>query len=110
MRKSYVQIGGKLAEKTGQNTAILAGKNYYNFAGHWVAEDEPGPSAPAIMPDIQPYRSMIDGSMITSRSQHRAHLRAHGMVEVGNERVTNPKPTWTAARGLREELIARIKG
>ena len=35
--------------------------------------------------EIQPYKSMIDGTMITSRSQHREHLRKHGCVEVGND-------------------------
>ena len=38
-----------------------------------------------VMPDIQPYRSMIDGSLITSRSVHRSHLKQHGCVEVGND-------------------------
>lgn len=38
-----------------------------------------------IIGDIQPYKSMIDGTMITSRSKHRAHLRQHGCVEIGNE-------------------------
>lgn len=38
-----------------------------------------------VMPDIQPYKSMIDGSIINSRSTHRDHLRSHGCVEVGNE-------------------------
>lgn len=42
-------------------------------------------NAPMIMGDIQPYKSMIDGRMITSRSQHRSHLKQHGMIEVGNE-------------------------
>lgn len=41
--------------------------------------------AAMVMGDIQPYRSHIDGSLITTRSQHRAHLRSHGCVEVGNE-------------------------
>lgn len=35
--------------------------------------------------DIEPYQSMIDGTMITSRSQHRAHLKEHGATELGNE-------------------------
>lgn len=39
--------------------------------------------------DIQPYRSMVTGEMIESRSQHRAHLKQHGKVEIGNEM---PKP------------------
>ena len=40
-----------------------------------------------VMPDIQDYRSIIDGSRITSRSHHRAHMRQHGVEEVGNERI-----------------------
>lgn len=37
------------------------------------------------MPDIEPYRSMADGSIIGGRAQHREHLRRHNCVEVGNE-------------------------
>lgn len=40
---------------------------------------------PDVMPDIAPYKSMIDGRMITSRSQHREHLRDNGCFEIGNE-------------------------
>lgn len=44
-----------------------------------------------VLPDIAPYRSMIDGSVVGSRSRHREHLRAHGCIEVGNE-VQAPRP------------------
>lgn len=40
---------------------------------------------PYILSDIREYPSMVTGEMITSRSQHRAHLREHGCIEVGNE-------------------------
>ena len=40
---------------------------------------------PSITPDIKPYKSMITGEMITGRSQHREHLKRHGVQEVGNE-------------------------
>jgi hypothetical protein len=39
-----------------------------------------------VIGDINPYRSTIDGSVIGSRSTHRAHLKQHGCVEVGNEK------------------------
>ncbi|WP_250518604.1 FmdB family zinc ribbon protein [Caballeronia sp. ATUFL_M1_KS5A] len=42
-------------------------------------------TAPYVAADMQPYQSMIDGSWITSRSRHNAHLKAHGCIEVGNE-------------------------
>lgn len=44
-------------------------------------------AAPMIIRDIGEYRSPLDGSMITSRSQHRDHMRAHDVVEVGNEKI-----------------------
>ena len=57
---------------------------YVNGVAHEKGT-EPSRSGPMVMPDIKPYRSMIDGSEITSRSRHREHLRAHGYQEIGNE-------------------------
>ena len=53
-----------------------------------AAEDYGGPSsekASYIAPDIKPYRSTITGEMITSRSQHREHLKQHNCFEIGND-------------------------
>lgn len=59
-----------------------------------------------VMPDIQPYRSMIDGSVITSRSRHREHLKAHGCVEVGNDSSLNrQKQPIKSPPGLKEKII-----
>jgi hypothetical protein len=43
------------------------------------------PAGPFVVGDIQPYRSMATGEMIGSRSHHRAHLKQHGLIEIGNE-------------------------
>jgi hypothetical protein len=60
-----------------------------------------------IMRDIQPYRSMIDGSVISSRSRHREHLSAHGCVEVGNEtKHLKQRPVQTPP-GLKD-TVARL--
>ena len=45
-----------------------------------------------VLGDIQPYKSMITGEMINGRRQHREHLRQHGCIEVGNEKITPRKP------------------
>ena len=42
-----------------------------------------------VVPDIQPYRSVVTGERIRGRSHHREHLRQHGLIEIGNEK---PKP------------------
>ena len=92
MRKSFVQIGGKLYEK---GVDMLPERKSSNFQ---------------IMPDIKPYKSMIDGTMITSRSQHREHLRAHGCVEVGNDSslYRQPKPLQPPP-GLKDRLIENAR-
>lgn len=58
-----------------------------------------------IMPDIKPYRSMLTGEMVESRSKHRELLKAHGCIEVGNEtKHLQPKPKKLPP-GLKETLI-----
>lgn len=65
----------------------------------------PEPRSALVMPDIQPYKSMIDGSEITSRSRHREHLRAHGCIEIGNEtKYLQPKPMQSPP-GLKDTII-----
>lgn len=68
--------------------------------------------APQVIKDIDPYISQIDGSVITSRSQHRDHLKAHGCVEVGNEKMEPRKESWIEKKeqkeALRQEIAARI--
>jgi hypothetical protein len=51
-----------------------------------------------VMPDIKPYRSMIDGSVINSRSKHRVHLLDHDCIEVGNEKVDRKTPKLPPAK------------
>lgn len=63
-------------------------------------------SAPMVMPDIKPYTSMIDGQTINSRSIHRDHLRQHGCIEIGNEKLT-AKP-MTPLPGLRDQLARAV--
>jgi hypothetical protein len=69
-------------------------------------------NAPMVMADIQPYKSMINGEMITSRSQHRSHLKQHGMVEIGNEvkahMATKQSPQPDRA-GIRRDLIETMR-
>lgn len=45
-----------------------------------------------VMPDIEPYKSMVTGEYIGSRSTHRKHLVQHKVVEVGNEKLPERKP------------------
>lgn len=67
MRHRYIFVGGELVEVT---------DNY---------QPESRKTSWQSMPDIAPYRSMLDGKIINSRSSHREHLRDHGCVEVGND-------------------------
>lgn len=88
MRKTFVQVNGILYEKG----------------------TEPTSDAPMVMPDIKPYRSMIDGSLITSRSRHREHLKAHGYQEVGNDSSLNRVPSIPEVNpeGRKELIRAQV--
>lgn len=70
--------------------------------------DAPRPprKGPYIMSDIGAYKSMITGQMITSRSEHRDHLRAHGCIEVGNEM---PQPIREELPPVRDDLRAALQ-
>ena len=71
-----------------------------------VPKDEyvpPASDAPFIVGDIAPYRSMITGEVIPGRRQHREHLRQHGCIEVGNEKLTPRTPT-TARDDVKRDI------
>lgn len=64
-------------------------------------------NAPMVMGDIQPYISQADGSLISSRGQHRAHLRQHNCIEIGNEikaHMAQSKPKGPPP-GLKDTII-----
>ena len=75
----------------------------------WVREELGKHTKPGhqIMLDIQPYKSMVDGSMITSRSKHREHLRQHNCIEIGNETMQNTPPP---VQNNRREMLHRRLG
>jgi hypothetical protein len=65
MRRRFVMRGGRLVELD-------------------LEAPQPRAVAPMIISDIEPYRSIRTGEMITGRAQHREHLRQYGLEEVGN--------------------------
>ena len=83
MKRTFVQIDGVLYERG----------------------SEPVSAGQMVMPDISPYRSQIDGSIIASRGQHREHLKQHGCVEVGNENIVKDMRNFDVAPQQRRELI-----
>ena len=89
MKKRFIQFGLELRE----------------VPWNWF----PDPQADYhVMPDIKPYRSMIDGSVIPSRSRHREHLRGHRCIEIGNETralMAKVKPLESPP-GLHDQLVA----
>lgn len=62
-----------------------------------------------VMGDITPYKSMIDGSMISSRSRHREHLKQHGCVEVGNDSsLQRQRGPLQSPPGLKETIARNV--
>lgn len=89
-RRTYVSVRGHARSIPALYTYKgLDGRNYVHpdYGGDWSGveclSDLP---TPMLMRDIGEYTSVLDGSRISSRSQHRDHMRQHGVVEVGNEK------------------------
>lgn len=60
-----------------------------------------------VMPEIAPYRSMIDGSLIDSRAKHREHLNMHGYRVVEPEEIKPRSEMPDVDPKGRKEAIAR---
>lgn len=97
MRSRYVYKDGKIVYAEERGEVIVNEMPYTVPANYYV------------MGDIQPYTSMVDGSLITSRSHHRAHLKQHGCVEVGNDSslFKPPKPRQSPP-GLKDAIIHAV--
>ena len=85
---------------------------YENGQMIFLREDYSSPersdlACPMIMRDIEPYQNMINGGIITSRSEHRELLKRHNCVEVGNEKM---ETRVSAPTDKRRELISRQLG
>jgi hypothetical protein len=76
MRTTYVHSRGKLVEKRKQQAAT----------GY------------AVISDIDPFTSPIDGSILSSRSQVREHERKHQVRQCGNDYTSSEKPSWWDSR------------
>ena len=65
-------------------------------------------TGPQVIRDIDPYKSMVTGEMITSRTRHRDHLRAHGVVEVGNDTSHMKQAPQAPKSNARKRTLASI--
>ena len=72
-RKSYIQIGGKLIDKS-----------------TLVHSDAPG--APAILGDVPDFISPIDGTVVSGRAGLRDHCKRHDVVPTAELTGCTPKP------------------
>lgn len=61
-----------------------------------------------VITDLQPYKSPLDGKWITTRSDHRKHMREHGVIEVGNEKLTRPATKPYDPKTLKQDIAQAI--
>jgi hypothetical protein len=91
-RRTYVSVRGHRRSVPSVYTYRgTDGRNYVHpdFGGDWagIANMSAAVEAPMILAKFPEYVSTLDGSYITDRGQHRDHMRAHGVIEVGNEKM-----------------------
>jgi peroxiredoxin len=66
--------------------------------------------APMVISDIEGYVSQVDGSYIDSRSKHKAHLKQHRMIELGNDVPTQHRAVDVSSKSkeARKRQIAEL--
>lgn len=69
---------------------------------HYRKRNQKHGESPQYMKDIEPYKSTLDGTIINSRSAHKAHLRINGCIEVGNEKI---EKKYEPAPGLTQDIV-----
>lgn len=72
-RKSYIQIGGKLVDKS---TLVY----------------QDAQATPAILSDVPDFVSPIDGTVVSGRAGLREHCRRHDVVPTAELAGLSPKP------------------
>lgn len=82
--RSYVSVRGHSRSIPKYKTYV--GTDGYRHLHPDYGGDPFDGSGPAFyyLPDKQSYISPLDGSEITSRSQHREHMIRHGVIEAGD--------------------------
>lgn len=90
--RRYVSVRGHVKSIPAYKT-FRGGDGYNYLLPEFGGTEEPRmATGPFILPDKAPYQSPMDGSYITSRSQHREHMLRHNVVECGDRPVGEMKP------------------
>ena len=62
-----------------------------------------------VMRDLEPFVSPIDGSVIGSRTDRKAHNKRHKVIDVGNDpAVLRPKPPYEP-KGIGDDIKRAIE-
>lgn len=77
--------------------------------GHFGARSH-GEAAYIISDTMDPIRSMADGRMYDSKSRYRGDLRSRGLIEVGNERITQRETALPPVRDALHQAWRQMNG
>lgn len=78
--------------------------------GEILSKDEAGPHpleakrSINVVSDLEPFVSIVDGSIIGSRTDRREHNRRNGVIDVGNDPAVLRRPAPYEPRGVGEEI------
>lgn len=64
-------------------------------------------TAPMVMADCAPFKSIVDGSVINSNAGRRDHMKRHNLIELGNEPIV--KQEYRGDHNVRKELTQAVQ-
>jgi hypothetical protein len=75
--------------------------------GHFAPRGD-DPRFHVISDTIEPFRSMADNRIYDSKSRYRRDLKARGLVEVGNENITQRRVELPPVKAALKEAYERL--
>lgn len=91
-------------------------KDFHDLDQPWPADcaehfGQVGGNGPQIISDnIAAFRSMADGKMYDSKSAYRSTLRDRGLIEVGNEKVSQQRVELPPVRDTLRQTYRQLGG
>lgn len=67
-------------------------RNYNDTPEHCGEKTERVMCAPFVMSDIQPYKCIVTGQEVSSRTQRREIIKRNDLIEIGDAKLTGQRP------------------
>ena len=105
--EDYYEDGTPKLHPNGRH--VWVDKNLREFGPSHQRDNTRASAAHMVMGDIDDYQSTITGERIHGRAHHRAHLKKHNCIEMGNESIESTQNHFETPNLSKKERLNDIR-